>query len=113
MLVLSALIAVVGDSKIFQKGRQLSAFLGLVPRQSSSGGKNILLGISKRRNIYLRTLLIHGARAVVMRASSKTTKLSQWLRDFIQRRGYNKACVALANKNARILWAILTKQTNH
>lgn len=110
-LTASALIAAVGDGKIFQKARQLSAFLGLVPRQSSSGGKNVLLGISKRGNVYLRTLLIHGARAVVMRASSKTTKLSQWLKELIQRRGYNKACVALANKNARILWAILTKQT--
>ena len=110
-LTASALIAAVGDGKVFNKARQLSAFLGLVPRQSSSGGKTILLGISKRGNVYLRTLLVHGARSVVMRASSKKTKLSQWLRDLIQRRGYNKACVALANKNARILWAILTKQT--
>jgi transposase len=106
-LTASALIAAVGDS------RQLSAFLGLVPRQSSSGGKQVLLGISKRGNTYLRSLLIHGARAVLKHAASKTTRSSLWLKDLIQRRGYNKACVALANKNARILWALLTKETSY
>jgi transposase len=112
-LTASALVAAIGDGKIFQKARQLSAFLGLVPRQSSSGGKQVLLGISKRGNTYIRSLLIHGARAVLKRASSKTTKLSLWLKRLVQRRGYNKACVALANKNARIIWALLTKGTTY
>jgi len=112
-LTASALVAAVGDGKVFQKARQLSAFLGLVPRQSSSGGKQVLLGISKRGNTYIRSLLIHGARAVLKRASSKTTKLSLWLQGLVQRRGYNKACVALANKNARIVGALLTKGSSY
>jgi transposase len=95
-LTASALIAAVGDGKIFRKARQLSAFLGLVPRQSSSGGKQVLLGISKKGNPYLRSLLIHGARAVLKHITLKSTKLSLWLKDLIQRRGSNKACVALA-----------------
>lgn len=109
-LTATALIATVGDGKIFNKARQMSAFLGLVPRQSSSGGKQVLLGISKRGNTYLRCLLIHGARAVLKTISKKTTEFSLWVKNLIERRGYNKACVALANKNARILWALLTKE---
>ena len=112
-LTASALVAAVGDGKVFKKARQLSAYLGLVPRQSSSGGKQVLLGISKRGNRYLRSLLIHGARAVLKRIPEKSTQLSHWLKELIQRRGYNKACVALANKNARILWALMTKETHY
>jgi transposase len=112
-LTASALVAAVGDGKVFQKASQLSAFLGLVPRQSSSGGKQVLLGISKRGNTYIRSLLIHGARAVLKRATSKATKLSLWLKELVQRRGYNKAWVALANNNAPIVWALLTKGTTY
>lgn len=110
-LTATALVAAVGDGKVFQKARQLSAFLGLVPRQSSSGGKPVLLGISKRGNTYLRCLLIHGARAVLKTVLHKTDKLSLWIKKLIERQGYNKACVALANKNVRVLWALLTKDT--
>jgi len=106
----TALVAAVGDGKEFRNGRQLSAWLGLVPRQHSSGGKNILLGISKRGDRYLRTLLIHGARAVLYRAGQKTDKRSRWLQALKGRRGCNRACVALANKNARVLWVLLARE---
>jgi transposase len=98
----------VGDAKNFQNGRQLSAWMGLVPSQHSSGGKTSLQRISKRGDVYLRTLLIHGARAVV---SIQRAKIQQptdgWLAKLIERRNPNVAAVALANKNARIAWAIL------
>ena len=88
----------------FANGRQFAAWLGLVPRQNSSGGKNVLLGISKRGDTYLRTLLIHGARSVILRAGKKA---EGWLHTLIGRRNANVAAVALANKNARIVWALL------
>ena len=103
----TALVASVGDPKVFKKGRQMSAWLGLVPRQHSTGGKTVLLGISKRGDRYLRTLLIHGARSVVSRAEKKQDARSRWINQLKQRVGMNKACVALANKNARIAWALL------
>jgi len=103
----TALIAAVGDAKVFKNGRQMAAWLGLVPRQCSSGGKQVLLGISKRGDRYLRSLLIHGARASIRHISQKFDAVSQWLKELIQRRGHNKACVALANKNVRILWALM------
>jgi transposase len=106
-LTATALVAAVGEAKIFKSGRQMSAWLGLVPRQCSSGGKQVLLGISKRGDRYLRSLLIHGARAVVKHASRKLDAMSGWIRGLKERRGFNKACVAVANKNARILWAIM------
>lgn len=102
----SALVASIGDAKSFHNGRQLAAWLGLVPRQHSSGGKQALLGISKRGDVYLRTLLIHGARAVVRVASAKA-KPDLWLTELLARRNPNVAAVALANKNARIVWALL------
>jgi transposase len=102
----SALVATVGDAKTFDNGRQLAAFLGLVPRQHSSGGKERLLGISKRGDAYLRTLLIHGARAVVRVAERKALP-NPWLQGLLARRNKNIAAVALANKNARIVWALL------
>lgn len=102
----SALVASIGDAKSFKNGRQVAAWLGLVPKQHSTGGKPVLLGISKRGDSYLRTLLIHGARAVISHAERKTTPDS-WLRRLIQRRNPNVAAVALANKNARIVWALL------
>lgn len=105
----TALIAAIGDAHDFRNGRHLAAWLGLVPRQHSSGERNILLGISKRGNTYLRTLLIHGARSVVQRCSSRTDARGQWINNLKERRGFNRACVALANKNARILWALLAR----
>jgi len=103
----SALVASIGDAKSFDNGRQLAAWLGLVPRQNSSGGKQTLLGISKRGDTYLRTLLIHGARAVIRVAERKVTYADSWLAGVMGRRNKNVAAVALANKNARIVWALL------
>ncbi len=112
-LTASAIVATVGRAKEFKNGRQLAAWMGLVPRQHSSGGKQNLLGISKRGDTYLRTLLIHGARAVIRFAENKA-KPESWLRKLMTRRNKNVAAVALANKNARIVWAILTNnQTFH
>lgn len=102
----SAFVATVGDAAHYRNGRQLSASLGIVPRQHSSGGKAVLLGISKRGDSYLRMLLIHGARSVLRCAPGKTDSLSVWLQQLVARRGANRAAVALANKNARRLWAI-------
>ena len=112
-LTASAIVATIGKAKEFKSGRQLAAWMGLVPRQHSSGGKQNLLGISKRGDSYLRTLLIHGARAVIRFAENKA-KPESWLRKLMTRRNKNVAAVALANKNARIVWAILTNnQTFH
>jgi transposase len=102
----SALAATVGDAKNFDNGRQMAAWLGLVPRQNSSGGKQTLLGMSKRGDAYLRTLLIHGARSVLFRATQKNEPDS-WLVRLTARRNPNVAVVALANKTARIVWAML------
>ena len=102
----SALAASMGDAKNFSSGRQVAAWLGLVPRQHSSGGKPTLLGMSKRGDSYLRTLLIHGARSVIYRVRQKADP-SSWLNQLIQRRNPNVAAVAPANKNARIVWALL------
>ena len=106
----SAIVATVGNALEFKNGRQLAAWLGLVPKQHSSGGKQNLLGISKRGDTYLRTLLIHGARAVIRYAEHKAEPES-WLRKLMARRNKNVAAVALANKNARIIWALLSKGT--
>jgi transposase len=103
----SALVASVGDAKNFANGRQMAAWLGLVPRQHSSGGKPALLGISKRGDSYLRTLLVHGARSVVRYAEGKTNPAADWLKSLLARRNTNVAVVALANRNARIAWALL------
>jgi transposase len=102
----SALAATVGDAKAFANGRQLAAWLGLVPRQHSSGGKEILMGISKRGDCYVRTLLIHGARAVIQQAERRN-EADSWLKRLLGRRSKNVATVAVAAKNARIAWAIL------
>ena len=98
----------VGDGKGYTSSRDYAASLGVVPRQHSSGDKQVLLGISKRGNRSLRTLLIHGARAVLKYCADKSDPLSLWLKRLIERRGFNKAAVALANKNARIIWALAT-----
>ena len=105
-LTATALAATVGDAKNFDNGRQLAAWLGLVPRQSSSGGKTNLLGMSKRGDAYVRTLLIHGARSVIYRAGQRADAQS-WLFKLINRRNVNVAVVALANKTARTVWAML------
>jgi transposase len=109
----SALVASIGDASSFKNGRQLAAWLGLVPRQHSSGGKQILQGISKRGDAYLRTLLIHGARSVIRVTAGKTNQTSCWLIHLLERRHKNVAAVALANKNARIVWALLTHQREY
>jgi transposase len=109
----TALIAAIGDPKMFKNGRGLSAWIGLVPRQASSGGKNVLLGISKRGDRYLRKLLIHGARSVVLRVKDKEDKMSQWITQLKNRRGMNKTVVAVANKNARMVWALLAKDKDY
>ena len=104
----SALVASVGDAKSFDNGRQLAAWLGLVPKQHSSGGKPTLLGMSKRGDCYLRTLLIHGARAVIY-ALRRKPPITGWLTNLLARRDKNIVAVALANKNARIIWALLAR----
>lgn len=105
----TALVAAVGDAKSFASGRQMAAFLGLVPRQHSSGGKNVLLGISKRGDRYLRMLLIHGARSAATAAKRRQDARARWVNALAERRGANIAAVALANKNARVLWALLAR----
>lgn len=105
----SALVASIGDAHAFKNGRQLAAWLGLVPRQHSSGGNPVLLGISKRGDVYLRTLLIHGARAVIAHAERRVQEAGTWLKRLLGRRNRNVAAVALANKNARIVWSLLAK----
>jgi transposase len=106
-------VASVGDAKTFKNGRQLAAWLGLVPRQDSSGGKERLLGISKRGDTYLRTLLIHGARAVLFHRMGKSEHQDSWLMKLRARRNPNVAAVALANKNARVVWALLAHQREY
>jgi len=108
---LTAILAAsdAGDGKGYASSRDYAARVGVVPRQHSSGDKQVLLGISKRGNRSLRTLLIHGARAVLKYCSDKSDPLSLWLQRLIERRGFNKAAVALANKNARIIWAMATR----
>jgi len=106
-LIASAFVAELGDPKAFRNGRQVGAWLGLVPRQRSSGGRAVLLGISKRGDTYLRTLLIHGARSVVRVADRHDDSLSHWVRQLKERRGVHKTTVAVANKTARQLWAQL------
>lgn len=110
-IVSSAFRSAIGDGHAYACGRDVAASVGLVPRQYSSGGKNVLLGISKRGDRYLRGLLVHGARAVVAQAAKKEDSLSRWINRISKERGRNKAVVALANKMARIGWAILSKNT--
>jgi transposase len=107
-LTATALVAAVNDATHFKNGRQFAAWLGLVPRQHSTAGKPRLLGISKRGDRYLRKLLVHGARATLRWVKHKHDRRSQWIRALIERRGTNRAVVALANKNARIAWVLLT-----
>jgi transposase len=102
----SAMVASIGNAKNFKDDRQLAAWLGIVPRQHSTGGKPTLLGISKRGDTYLRTLLIHGARAVI-RVAERKADADPWLKSLLARRNKNVAAVALANQSARTIWALL------
>jgi len=112
-MVATALVATVGDAQQYHKGRQMAAAIGLTPRQHSSGGKDRLLGISKRGDVYLRSLLVHGARAVVSQAKHRDDRLSRWVIGIAQRRHPNVAAVALANKTARMAWAMLRNETDY
>ncbi len=105
----TALVSAVGDARQFSSARQFAAWLGLVPNQHSSGGKERLGSITKRGDTYLRTLLIHGARSALLACKEKTDKRSRWVQQLQCRRNTNIATVALANKNARIVWAILSR----
>ena len=106
----SALVATVGNGRDFKNGRQFAAWLGLVPRQYSTGGKTRLGHITKRGDPYLRTLLVMGARAVLQRAARLNDPFSRWALAVQARRGYHRACVAIAAKNARVAWALLSKE---
>ena len=115
VLTATILLGVVGDPFRFKNGRQFATYIGLVPRQHSSGGKNVLLGISKRGDTYLRTLLIHGGRAVIRSVQNLASGGQElrgrnaWIADIALRRGFNRAAVAVANKNARVIWVLLTR----
>jgi len=108
----SALVSTIGNARDFKNGRQLAAWLGLVPGQYSSGGKTRLGGITKAGDSYLRTLLVLGAKAVLAAAKNKDDRLSRWAMALEVRRGYWKAVVAIAAKNARMAWAVLAKGEN-
>ena len=113
VLTASALVASIGDARCFNNGRELAAWLGLVPRQHSSGGKPLLLGISKRGDAYLRTLMVHGARSAVRVAANKQTPTDNWTNQLSTRRHMNVVSVARANKNARIAWALLAHNRDY
>jgi transposase len=108
-LTATALVAAIGDGKAFTTGRHLSAWLGLVPRQYSTAGRTILLSISKRRDEYIRTLLVEGARSAIVAAARKQDPRRRWITRLVERRGPCIAAVAVANRNARICWAVLSK----
>ena len=110
-LIASALVAMIGDARQFKNGRQVAVALGLTPRQHSSGSKERLLGISKRGDSYVRTLLIHGARSALRTAPGKNDRLSRWALELAQRSHPNVAATALANKMARVAWAMLRHGT--
>jgi transposase len=109
----TAIVATVGNGTVFKNGRQFAAWLGLVPRQYSTGGKPRLGHISKRGDVYLRTLLIHGARSVLQFTGKRMDTKSRWAERLKQRRGNNIAAVALAAKHARILWALLARDQEY
>jgi len=112
-MVATALVATMGDGSQFRKGRQMAAAIGLTPRQHSTGDKRRLLGISKRGDAYLRTLLIHGARAVVSQAKRRDDPLSLWVTGIAQRSHTNVAAAALANKTVRIAWSMLQHESDY
>jgi len=105
----TALIAAIGNGAAFRRGREFSAWVGIVPRESSTGGKQKLLGISKRGNPYLRKLFIQGARAVMLRGTKQSVDLRTWIENIALRKHHNVVAVALANKMARIAWVVLAR----
>ena len=109
----TALIAAIGDPMAFKNGREFSAWLGLTPRQYSTGGKSKLLGISKRGDCYLRKNLIHGCRAVIHHAKNKKDKKSKWINNKLPTKGLNKVSVAVANKTARAIWVVLARKEEY
>jgi transposase len=109
----TAVVATAGNTSVFDSGRGLAGWMGLVPTQYSTGGKTRLGSISKRGDRYLRTLLIHGARSVIQHLGEKQDRRSCWLRQLVARRGKNVASVALANKNARIIWALMAHDEDY
>jgi transposase len=109
----SGIVASVADPRMFKNSRQFSAWLGLVPRQYTTGGKIKLGRITKRGDQYLRTCLVHGARAVVANLRDKQDRVSCWVRKLIARRGYLRAVVALAARNARLIWTLMVKQESY
>jgi transposase len=109
LLTATAAVATIGEARTFKSGRQFAAFVGLVPRQSGTGGRVKLLGISKRGDVYLRTLLIHGARSVITHGKQHDA----WLTRLLGRRPFNAAVVALANKMARTIWALLAHERTY
>jgi transposase len=112
-LTASAYVASIGDAKSFKNARQVPAWLGMVPRHQGTGGKVALGRISKRGDTYLRTLLIHGARAVIAQCERKPHQSDPWLKDLLARRNKNIAAVALAAKNARTAWALLAHECDY
>lgn len=112
-IVATALVASIGDPHQFRTGREMAAWIGLVPRQYSTGGKSRLGGVGRRANHYLRRQLVHGARAVALRLKTKTDARSLWFQAVIDRRGFNKGIVAMANKTVRIAWAMLIRQEDY
>jgi transposase len=112
-LVATAIVAQIGDGRQFKRGRQAAASIGVTPRHSGTGGKNRIYGITKCGNSYLRSILIHGARAVVSRAKHKDDPLSQWVTEIAERSHTNVAVVALANKTMRVAWAMLRNGTDY
>jgi transposase len=112
-LVATAIVAAIGNGSAFQKGREFAAWMGLVPRQYSTGGKAKLYGISKRGNCYLRKILVHGARAVVLRSKRDRIAMGGWMTALEARAPKNVLIVAMANKLARIAWAVLSTRQDH
>jgi transposase len=112
-VIATAIVAAVDDGHHFRSGRELAAWIGLVPRQYTTGGKPRLGGIGRRANHYLRRQMIHGARAVISRLSKHDDRRSNWLKALVARRGFNRATVALANKTARIAWTLLTRNEEY
>lgn len=112
-VVATALVAAVDDGRHFRSGRELAAWIGLVPRQYTTGGKPRLGGIGRRANHYLRRQMIHGARSVMFRLAKHDDRRSQWLKGLTARRGFNRTVVALANKTARVAWALLTRKEGY
>jgi len=112
-LIATAMVATVGDARQYHKSRQMAAAIGITPRQHSSGDRDRMLGISKRGDVYLRTLMIHGARSAVAVAKHKDDRLSRWVTEIAKRRHPNVAAVALANKTARMAWAMLRNETDY